>query len=256
MPNSHRPTLEGLEQRSLQAGSFMASIPMAELRGMMMSAQTTATVGFASTTTLNGRFVDRVYRDLLGRTVDPTGLAFWTGMLSQGASREQVVMGIENSPEFRTDVVESLFMRFLGRPADLTGLNTFTTFLANGGAIEQVEESLTSSPEFFLRRGNGTNDGFVNALFQDALNRPVDPVGRATFDRALASGATRAQVATAVFTSLEFRQDLVEGFFERFLNRVADGSGLNTFTALLQQRVRDEQVIADIVGSAEFFAQL
>jgi uncharacterized protein (TIGR03118 family) len=203
--------------------------------------------------TANQRFLSQVYLDLLHRPIDPTGLATWSGLLAQGVPRTQIVLTIEASMEFRTVVVQGLYNTFLHRAADDGGLKAFTDFLARGGTIEQVEESITSSPEYFQNRGGGTNDGFLDALYQDALNRSVDPFGRSVFDQALAHGATRAEVATAIFTSNEFLQDLVDSFFQRFLRRAPDNAGLATFTGLLRQGARDEQVIAFIVGSEEYF---
>jgi uncharacterized protein (TIGR03118 family) len=203
--------------------------------------------------TANERFLSRLYMDLLHRPIDPTGLATFSSQLSQGVPRSQVVLEIQASLEFHTDVVQSLYSTFLHRSADPGGLKAFTDFLAAGGTIEQVEASITGSPEFFQNRGGQTNDGFLDAIYQDALNRSVDAVGRSSFDQALAQGATRAQVATAIFTSDEFRQDLVGGFFQRFLHRTPDNTGLNAFVNFLRQGARDEQVIASIAGSPEYF---
>src|SRR5207249_2087193 len=127
---------------------------------------------------------------------------------------------------------------------------------SEGGTIEQVETLLTGSPEYFQNRGGGTNDGFLDALYKDALNRAVDFMGRAPFDQALAKGISPAQVAALVFASTEFHQDLVQSLFERFLHRPADPLGLNAFVAALDQGVTDTQVIAAIVGSGEYFQRL
>src|SRR6266511_4283657 len=50
----------------------------------------------------NSDFVSRIYHDLLERPVDTAGTALWGSMLDQGGSREQVVLAIEASPEYRT----------------------------------------------------------------------------------------------------------------------------------------------------------
>src|SRR5205085_11760517 len=100
--------------------------------------------------------------------------------------------------------------RFLLRPADPSGLNTFVNVLLQGGAVEEVAAALAGSGEYFETRGNATNDGFLDALYSDALHRSVDSVGRAAWDQALAAGATRGQVAAAIFASGEYRQDLVQ----------------------------------------------
>ena len=73
---------------------------------------------------------------------------------------------------------------------------------------------------------------------------------------ALAAGATRGQVAAAIFGSQEFQQDLVQGLFGTFLGRTADSGSLNGFVNAMQHGATDQQVIAAIAGSDEFFARL
>jgi hypothetical protein len=90
----------------------------------------------------------------------------------------------------------------------------------------------------------------------DALNRIVDAAGRSTLGDALNAGVPPAQVAAAIFNSDEFRQDLVQAFYERLLHRPAETAGLQGWTAALRAGSRDEQVIAAIAGSAEYFVRL
>jgi uncharacterized protein (TIGR03118 family) len=206
--------------------------------------------------TPNQRFVGQVYQDLLKRGVDPAGLNNWTGLLNQGVSRAQVVQDIEGSMEFRTDQVTAIYNQFLRRAVDASGLATFTNFLANGGTVEQVEAMVVGSPEYFQSRGGGTNNGFLKALYQDALNRAIDPTGQSTFGMALGNGATTGQVAAAVFASTEFLQDTVQGFYSNLLHRTADTFGLNSFLNAMQGGATDQQVIAAIAGSDEFFANV
>jgi hypothetical protein len=98
-----------------------------------------------------------------------------------------------------------------------------------------------------------TSDGFLNALYQDALDRAVDPGGRAVWKQALANGASFAQVAAAILASTEYRQAVVTEAYGLFLRRQPESTGLNAFTAELAQGMRDEQVFAQIVGSQEYF---
>jgi hypothetical protein len=197
--------------------------------------------------------VAQVFQDLLQRPVDPAGLSFWSGQLDQGATRQQVVLGIEGGQEFRTLTVQGLYQTFLHRTADPLGLSTFVTFLGSGGTVEQVQALLSGSAEYFQTRAGGTNNGFLDAVYQDALHRAVDPSGRAAFAAALASGTSRGDVATAIFSSQEYRQDLVQGFYQHFLHRAADSGGLDFFVGALAAGASDEQVIAMIVSSDEYF---
>jgi uncharacterized protein (TIGR03118 family) len=218
--------------------------------GLFGSLQPTAAGG------KNARFVDQVYQDLLNRQAEPAGLAFWMGQLNQGMTRAQVVAGIENSMEFQTDVVQKAYQQFLHRSAEPAGQTFWVNFLQQGHTVEQMEAGLVGSVEYFQNRGGGTNNGFLNALYQDALNRAIDPTGMATFSQALAGGTTPGQVAAIIFGSPESLQDVVQGFYGSLLHRVADNFGLNAFVNSLQQGATDQQVIAAIVGSDEFFANV
>jgi uncharacterized protein (TIGR03118 family) len=218
--------------------------------GLFGSLQPTAAGG------ANARFVDQVYQGLLGRQADPAGLAGWTGQMDQGLTRAQVVAGIEQSPEYLTRVVQQAYQQFLHRSAEPAGLNGWVNFLQQGHTVEQMEAGITGSPEYFQSRGGGTNNGFLAALYQDALNRAIDPAGQAASGTALANGASTGQVAAVIFSSQEFLQDLVQGDYGTFLGRPADGDGQSGFVNALRHGATDEQVLAAIAGSDELFAHL
>jgi uncharacterized delta-60 repeat protein len=202
--------------------------------------------------TANQRFVAQAYLDLLGRPVDGVGLGQWSNLLDKGTSRADVSLGIESSPEYAADTVNSLYALYLRRTAEKAGLDNWTTFLRSGGTVEQVITFIVSAPEFVQGQGKGTNDGFLDAFYQDALDRAVDPTGRAGWDQALAHGTTFGQVAFAILGSPEYRQDLVTEAYGWFLRRQPDSGGLNAFMSALAQGTRDEQLFALIVGSKEY----
>jgi hypothetical protein len=200
-------------------------------------------------------FVDQVYRDLLHRRADPLGLAYWGGLLAQGATPAQVVQGIEDSAEYRAGLVDQWFRRFLHRPADPLAQAVFGAFLAEGGTTEQAEAIILGSPEYFRLRGDGTIDGFLTALYHDTLNRDVDPLGQALWGGMLAGGTTRTQVADDVFGSVEFQRDLVQSDYRTFLRRSTDPAGLNLWVSELQHGTRHDDVLAAILGSDEYLAR-
>jgi uncharacterized protein (TIGR03118 family) len=204
----------------------------------------------------NARFVDQLYQHLLGRQVEPAALAGWLAGLDQGMTRAQVVAAIENSMEYQTDLVQKAYQQFLHRSAEPAGLSGWVAFLQQGHTVEQMEAGIVGSPEYFQIHGGGTNNGFLAALYQDALNRGIDAGGQAGFGAALANGATTGQIAAVIFGSPEFQQDLVQGLYATFLGRAADTGGLNGFANALQHGATDQQVVAAIAGSDEFFASL
>jgi autotransporter-associated beta strand protein len=217
---------------------------------------TSTTVTLERVATPTEAFVSQVYLDLLGRSVDSAGLVSWSTQIDQGTARSQVVLGIEQSIEYRMDLVDRLYATFLHRTPDQAGMNGFLGLFAAGGTYEQAEASITGSPEYYQSRGGGTKDGFLDALYHDALGRAVDPAGRTSFDQAFAAGATPGAVAGVIFTSDEYRTDLVQGWYQQYLHRPADTSGLDSFVSALRQGTRDEAVVATIIGSDEYFAKL
>jgi hypothetical protein len=200
---------------------------------------------------VNPLVVNSLYQTVLQRPVDPTGLATWSAALGSGQSAPQAVLGILNSPEGRANQVQSLYGQFLHRQADPAGLNTFSAALGAGQTLEQVAAALVSSPEYYQARGGGTTNGFLSALYQDALGRPVDASGQSHFAQALAQGRTREQVAEAVFASDEFRQDLVQSYYQHFLGRDAEPGGLQYWTQWLRQGRTTAGLIAGFAGSTE-----
>src|SRR5205807_2064194 len=103
--------------------------------------------------------------------------------------------------------------------------NFFANFLAQGGTVEQLIAIIAGGDEYFSTRGSGTNDGFLDALFHDALNRSVDSSGRAFYDGQLSANVSRSQVVTEVVSSDEYRRDLVQSFYLQFLDRSAERTG-------------------------------
>jgi uncharacterized delta-60 repeat protein len=204
----------------------------------------------------NQRFVAQAYLDLLGRPVDSNGLAEWSSLLDKGTSRAQVILDIESSPEFANYTINALYARYLGRTVDPSGLNDAANSFRTGGTVEQLIDTLVSSQEFLQGRGKGTRDGFLDALYQDALNRAVDPSGRAAWDQALGNGADYAQVAAGILASAEYRQKAVQEAYGLLLRRQPDPEGLNGFVSLLGHGERDELLIALIAGSDEYFQRV
>ena len=201
--------------------------------------------------------MSEVYRDILGRKVDASGLAAWSALLDTGTSQFQVVRLIQTDPhhEFLFREVDQLYRQYLHRASDPGGANAAVQFLAQGGTVEQLATILATSPEFNQGQTNGSNDSWLNAFYLDALGRQVDPGGQAAWDHAFAGGATRAQVAAGIFGSDEYHRDLVSAYYLQVLDRTADAGGLAGWSNLLKQGVRDEIVLANIMDtdSHEFF---
>ena len=126
--------------------------------------------------TADQRFINEVYRDVLGRAAEPQGRDFWVAMLNRVHSRAAVVEAIEAAmtDEYHRDLVAAEFQHYLHRQAEPAALRAFSDLLAAGGTAEQLDAVLVSSPEYVGAHTAGNNDGFLDGLYADALHRQVD----------------------------------------------------------------------------------
>jgi hypothetical protein len=206
----------------------------------------------ASALSANALFVEQVYRDVLGRNLDSGGGETWVDQLDAGVSKESVVTSILASPERDRDVVENLYIQFLHRAVDPSGLNSSVNELLEGATPESVAAELVGSPEFSSQPGNSTDTGFLSTLFQDALNRPIDPTGLSYFGAQLAAGVSRSVVASEVLTSTEARENFVESQYLNLLGRASDAAGMAGWVSDLQSGATDNQIIAGFLVSTEY----
>jgi CSLREA domain-containing protein len=202
--------------------------------------------------TPNERWLSEAYRDVLNRPIDAGGMAAWNNQLNLGTSRAAIVQALENSQEYRTDQVQTLYSQYLHRTADAGGLANDVAFLRAGGTVEQVAAAILGSPEYFQNRGGRTNSGFLAALYQDALGRPIDSSGAAAWGAQLSQGFSRPQVASEILGSNEYHRHLVSIYYNTLLERPAD-AGSSSWVNALNHGTLDESVIAAILASTEFY---
>jgi hypothetical protein len=244
-------------------GSFPISVLVQDLGGNEVSLTNKASVSAGDQ---NHRFVAQVYSDLLGRLADNPGLQYWGGLLDAAIlNRNQVVSGIEASVEYRTLEVNGAYLSILLRNADPGGLNFFVPFLANGGTVEQMRIGLASSPEFFGlaqstdTNANATTSGqkFVDFLYLKVLNRNADSGALSFFGHLVDTGTPQSTIANVIVMSSEGLGIVVNGLYTSLLHHTADSGGLNFFVNALQKgTLRDEQIIAALAASDEYFARV
>jgi hypothetical protein len=210
---------------------------------------------YTSTVTANQRFVAQAYLDVLGRAPEATEVAGKDDFLGTGGTRTQVAESLLTSGEYRASFVGSAYETFLHRSPDATEVAFGVSWLEAGATDEELEASLIGSAEYLSMRGGGTIPGFLDALYVDVLGRPIDPAAAVVLGQALAV-KTRAAVALDVLTSLEARQRLVQAMYQRFLHRSAAAAEVQSFVGVLQNGGTDEELIAMLVGSAEYFQGL
>lgn len=201
-------------------------------------------------------FVSSVYRDLLGRNPESIGLNYWSGIIDSAAlSRTEAALTIENSLEHRNLVVDQLFSDLLHRQADPSGRAFFLSFLGAGHSADQMRAGILGSAEYFQARGESTTTGFVQAVYADLLGRSPEGSGLAVWDAVLQGGSSRESVANSILASSESRAHQVRGLYQQFLRRDADPAGVQQFSGELAAGVFYESVLAELLGSNEYFSR-
>lgn len=140
--------------------------------------------------------VSNAYLGLLGRSVDKTGMAYWTGRLASGDSVEEILAAIGDSDEQRQLVVRQAYLEILGRQPDAGGLAHWSAGLIDRTTERQLHAELYASDEFF-RQAGGTDRSFVVALYERAFGRQPDAAGTTYWHARLTSGTSRFSLARA-----------------------------------------------------------
>jgi Domain of unknown function (DUF4214) len=203
----------------------------------------------------NDLFVTSLYQGVLGRNPDATGLAYWTGQLSAGATRTQVAAGITRSSEGLSRDIQIFYQDLLNRPADQTGLTYWFDQTQYGMSLNQVEAGIIGSQEFFNDAG-GTNTGFINAMYQSVLGQPADATAQSFWGNLLNEGNSRIQVAGQLLVGTGDSQLKVTDFYQELLARAPDTTGLQYWAAQLESGTPQLQVLAGILGSDEYFTRV
>ncbi|HWB14429.1 MAG TPA: DUF4214 domain-containing protein [Pirellulales bacterium] len=92
-------------------------------------------------------WVTALYNNLLGRTPDAQGLAYWVSYI-QTNSRQSVVLGFVTSAEYRLGLINGWFEEYLGRPADASGAQYWLAQMEQGMTQDEVQIALLTSDEF------------------------------------------------------------------------------------------------------------
>jgi hypothetical protein len=199
-------------------------------------------------------FIDELFEERLERPADDSGMAFFKGVLNGPTGKQGVAQGIEESLEGRTIFVRHQYAFYLGRNAAHGEEQGWVQSLMGGESEEQVIAGIISSNEFYQRAQSlitsGTPDQrLIQAMYQVFANRTASSA-EVAFWVAQLPLVGRAGVALGFVESLEFRNDVVTGYYGLLLNRNPDQGGLTSWVSSGRDLLHIRE---GIEGSAEFF---
>lgn len=98
----------------------------------------------------NRAWVADLYREILGRSGDAGGIAYWAGLVDEGEARTNIAGSFYQSQESRDGRVTDLYRLLLGRNPDSGGLRYWSDVLLDGRDVK-LAIALASSPEYLSR---------------------------------------------------------------------------------------------------------
>ena len=198
-------------------------------------------------------WLNQVYLHALNRPLDGNGQSYFIDQIREGVSYPGVANIITTSQEFYTNLVTTEFTNILRRVPDSATVSYFVGLLQQGETVEQVEAVMYGSAEFFNNEGGGTDDGFLSALYLDALDRPLDSTGEAVWGAELLAFPSTYNVALSILTSSEAQQDLIGAAYLKYLGHSVDSAGNAYWLGQLQAGMTDQEFYAQLLGSLEFY---
>jgi len=215
----------------------------------------------------NQDFVNNVVKALANRSFDPAkDQSLVTGLNAKTLNLQDVASLVETSDDGINTLINRMYQGLLLRNPDPTGQQFFFASFKSGMKLQDARAFVISSDEYFSRFAGGDNNSWVSAAFADQMGRPVDPIGAAFFGGILgnAAGGTgqqrRFEAARLVINSVEGANKEVRSLYTSYLVRQTDSIGGAVFTSQMtafagfpSTPVAEQSVIAQLVGSQEFF---
>jgi len=207
------------------ADEFIASAEFTDLFGTELSHQA---------------FIELLYSNVLDREPDPDGLAYWLGLMEEGLSQRDALLGFSNSDEHihkieeenqqelssaeaversqddsddklsDKDALQLLYDAAFNHSADEEGLGYWTKELAKSDVeLADIAAFFLASEEFQTLYGTElSDDDFIEALYHNTLGRDSDIAGKAHWFGQLESGMARGELLEIFATSDEHQEDL------------------------------------------------
>jgi Domain of unknown function (DUF4214) len=207
-----------------------------------------------------GLFVTALYRDVLGRAPDSTGLSHWEDQLQAGASRQLLAQAFWQSPEHRMLEVTTYYGTLLQRAPDTAGLTHWVQMLENGASESAVEYGFLTSQEYLTK--SPSVSAFLGALYEELLGRTasvaeIDSWQSQIFGSLIVRTSDllgkAGLIASGILDSPEASKYLIDLNFSQFLQRNVDPIGEEYWLAAVQSGTSPTALAEAILGSDEYY---
>jgi hypothetical protein len=224
--------------------------------------------------TANDKWLEAVYEYVLGRCVDPSGLAGWSAAMAQGTSRFKVVQAIDFSAEAKGDDVGWAYQYWLDRDPNTSEIGYWSQFItiANGGDDVLWAGVSASDESYAYNLSHDENDtvqadgDWMDDVYEFFLNRDVDesaydfwlsyiengaPIEET--DHRLSTYSARNAMVRSLLVSDEQARYYVNDVYSSILDRGADSGGAAFWFSWFQKTHDTFGLYENFLSSAEFF---
>lgn len=209
-------------------------------------------------------FVTNLYKNVLGRNPDTTGLNNWVNRLMTGTSQSTIVSSFYNSKEFKNknysndQFIEKLYNGCLQRSSDAGGKTHYLNLLNRGRARTDIINSFVNSVEFKNLTTKFYAQDFVIKSYEYILGRTADISGRNHWTSSLSQSNSPASILNKLYNSNEFtnkkynNSDYVEKLYNGCLHRSSDTSGKNSNINFLNSGNSRANLLKNFTNSKEY----
>ena len=162
-------------------------------------------------------YVTGLYNAILGRAPDPTGLAYYAGLISAGVPRQDVIHELHELRRGEAHRGRPLVPDRAGlgrtdrRPQGRLGRRCTGPSMIDGGLSDDVVHAMILAAGVAPGR---SATAYVTGLYQAALGRAPDPAGLAYFAGQIDQGVSRYDVALELLTTDEGRRTSIARFYQ------------------------------------------
>lgn len=194
--------------------------------------------------------VNSLYRGILGRDADASGLVAHRTALLRGTSMATTASSLVRSTEYLRRQVAKGYRQCLGRTPDAGGMAAFTVWLAHGGTLSGLFVRLCGSTEAWSRSG-GDPKRWLALVYRATLGRA--PTVTANVWLTVLARSGRAAAAAGITTSHEFGVHQLDGVYRSMLGRGVFPPAIFVYAALMPGRGIFAMPVT-IAGGTEFWA--
>ncbi len=202
--------------------------------------------------------LQRLYLDVLGRTPDADGYAYWLPVVRGRGNAADAAWSFVRSPEYLSGEVLRAYTAFLHRDPDAGGLAYYTDLLGRGVTVQDLKTDLMNSAEYAASAGARAMNAaghaaFLDAVYEDALGRAPDASGQAYYLNLLTTKRTsRANIAYELAVSDEHQRSFLDDAYGALLERTVDDGGQAYWARQVRGGYRQELVVYSIATSPEY----